>query len=72
MIRLLRDDGVEILVNTNLIRAMDYNDGKTVLSLSGVGEITVKNHPQDIVEKIRASNLGHHESDEKEDPVKGK
>ena len=69
MIRLLRDDGVEILVNTGSIQAMDYNDGTTILKLSGEGEIRVKNHPQDILEKIRAFNLGYHESDEKEDPA---
>ncbi len=31
MIRLLRDDGVEILVNTTFIQAIDQIDGKTVL-----------------------------------------
>ena len=68
MIRLLRDDGVEILVNTTFIRSIDQIDGKTVLKLSGEEEIHVKNHPKDIIEKIKAYNIGLG-SGEKEDPA---
>lgn len=57
MIRLIRKDGVEILLNVDMIQTID-GDGETVIHLHNGEMLRVKNHPRDITEKIRAYRLG--------------
>lgn len=57
MIRLIRKDGIEILLNVDRIRSIE-SDGETVIHLDNGESLAVKNHPKDITEKIRAFRLG--------------
>ena len=57
MIRLIRKDGIEILLNVNMIRSIE-SDHETVINLHNGERLVVKNHPMDITEKIRAYRLG--------------
>lgn len=57
MIRLIRKDGLEILLNADLIKLVEQR-GDTVILLTTGDEIMVKNSPKDIMEKIRAFKQG--------------
>ncbi len=57
MIRLIRKDGIEILLNVNMIRSIESNTD-TVIILNDGERLAVKNHPTDITEKIRAYWMG--------------
>ena len=57
MIRLIRQDGVEILLNVDIIKSIQ-GMGPTVISLSNGEKLEVKNHPRDITEKIKAYKAG--------------
>ena len=57
MIRLIRKDGLEILLNSDWIKLVEQR-GDTVITLTSGDEIVVKNSPKDIMEKIRAFKQG--------------
>jgi len=55
MIRLIRDDGMEILLNADQIHSMSpHPDGGTRIRLLDGEELMVKNHHGDITTKIEA------------------
>jgi len=57
MIRLIRQDGVEILLNVDAIKSIQGKD-PTVITLNNGEKLNVKNHPSDITEKIKAYRIG--------------
>lgn len=57
MIRLIRKDGLEILLNSDLIKVVEQK-GDTVITLTTGDEIVVKNSPKDIMQKVRAFKQG--------------
>jgi uncharacterized protein YlzI (FlbEa/FlbD family) len=57
MIRLIRQDGVEILLNVDVIKSIEGKE-PTVITLNNGEELKVKNHPLDITEKINAYRIG--------------
>jgi len=57
MIKLIREEGIEFLLNPNLIEKIE--DGVyTVITLKGGEELRVKNSQYDIIEKIKAYMTG--------------
>jgi uncharacterized protein YlzI (FlbEa/FlbD family) len=65
MIRLLRIDGIEILLNVDLIRQVESTPA-TVITLLNGEKIKIKNSETDIVTKIKAARHGRYE--ESRDP----
>jgi uncharacterized protein YlzI (FlbEa/FlbD family) len=57
MIRLIRQDGVEILLNVDTIKSIQ-GMGPTVITMTNGEKLEVKNHPRDITEKIKAYKAG--------------
>lgn len=57
MIRLIRYDGVEILLNVDAIKSIQ-GKAPAVITLNNGEELKVKNHPHDITEKIKAYRIG--------------
>jgi len=57
MIRLIDHNGVEILLNVDAIQTVETGP-PTVITLTNGDTLTVKNHPGDIAEKIRAYRQG--------------
>jgi len=57
MIKLIREDGIEFLLNSNLIEKIE-NGVYTVITLTGGEELRVKNSQYDIIEKIKAYMTG--------------
>jgi uncharacterized protein YlzI (FlbEa/FlbD family) len=57
MIRLIRQDGVEILLNVDAIKSVQGTD-PTVITLNNGEKLKVKNHHRDITEKIKAYRIG--------------
>ena len=57
MIRLIRNDGVEILLNVDHIKTITY-DLKTTIILSNDDHLLVKNSENDIIQKIAAYRSG--------------
>ena len=57
MIRLIRNDGVEILLNVNLIQSIEVLPETTIILTTGE-KLVVKNHPGDVTEKIKAYQIG--------------
>lgn len=64
MIRLFRQDGLEIMLNADMIREIRPGP-PTVLLLPGGEEMQVKNTPRDIMIKVRAERKGR-EDEERE------
>ncbi|HOW44652.1 MAG TPA: flagellar FlbD family protein [Candidatus Aminicenantes bacterium] len=64
MIRLFRHDGLEIMLNAEMIREIRPGP-PTVLLLAGGEEMQVKNTPRDIMIKVRAERKGR-EDEERE------
>ena len=59
MIRLIRDDGVEMLVNTEfIVDVQQFTPHQTVISLTNGEKITVKTSRWDVMEKMRAYRMG--------------
>ncbi len=59
MIRLIRDDGIEMLVNTEFITdVQQFAPHETVISLTNGEKITVKTSKWDVMEKMRAYRMG--------------
>ena len=57
MIRLIKSDGVEFLLNIDLIQTIE--EGKdTVITLTTGEKLAVKNSERDIMQKIRAHRQG--------------
>jgi len=59
MIRLIRKDGVEMLLNTEAIQSMESSDGtvsncRTVITLVNGEKLEVKNHIGDLTTKSKA------------------
>jgi uncharacterized protein YlzI (FlbEa/FlbD family) len=73
MIRLLRLDGVEILLNTNQISLVESTPATVITLLSGE-KINVKNTEVDVVAKIKAARKGSEgeNCDPNEPPEAGK
>ena len=65
MIRLIRADGVEILLNSDLIKSIEENE-ETDIILTNEEKIKVKNTKKDILLKIKAYKIGS--SEERRDP----
>lgn len=63
MIRLIRHDGIEILLNVNMIKSIEEYPQTTIILNNGE-KLRVKNHPGDIIEKIKAYRIGIDESKE--------
>lgn len=57
MIRLIRNDGIEILLNIDMIKTIEKNQ-ETVITLINGEKIVVKNAIGDITEKMRAYKIG--------------
>jgi uncharacterized protein YlzI (FlbEa/FlbD family) len=57
MIRVINTEGMEILLNAEAIQAVESGK-ETVVTLVNGEKLHVKNHPQDIVDKIRAHKIG--------------
>lgn len=68
MIRLIRHDGVEILLNVDLIKSIEASPETTIVLVNGE-KLVVKNHPGDVTEKIKAYRIGveEHEGDGSEE-----
>jgi len=66
MIRLIRKDGLEILLNTELIKLVEQRRDTVILLTTG-DEIMVKNSSKDIMEKIRAFKQGMDSDSEQKD-----
>lgn len=60
MIRVIRTDGMEILLNTDQVHSVDPGNPTTVIMTDGE-RVEVKNNAQDIWEKIHAAKIGHDE-----------
>jgi flagellar protein FlbD len=76
MIRLIRKDGVEILLNIDMIKTIEKTP-ETVITLINGEKLVVKNAVGDITEKMRAYRLGIQEempkqSDDNNDLKSGK
>ena len=65
MIRLIRCDGVEILLNVDQIESVVTKD-RTIITLTGGEEVYVKNAERDIIGKMRAAQIGLLEAQESE------
>lgn len=63
MIRLIRYDGVEILLNVDAIESIQGKE-PAVITLNNGEKLKVKNHPHDITEKIKAYRIGIELDDE--------
>lgn len=57
MIRLIRADGTEILLNVDLIQSVECTP-ETVITLTDGDRITVKNTVTDVVTKVNAYQTG--------------
>lgn len=57
MIRLIRHDGMEILLNTELIMSVGGTH-KTEITLTNGETVVVKNARGDVLEKMRAYRIG--------------
>lgn len=64
MIRLIRLDGVEFLLNTELIKTIE-RDKNTVITLKTGEKISVKNTESDVIQKIKALRIGRSETTNK-------
>ena len=60
MIRLYRHDGLEFLLNVDLISQVESTPDTVITLLSGE-KIKVKNTNADVVTKIKAFRIGHDE-----------
>lgn len=68
MIRVIRTDGMEILLNSSLIEDLGMTPENTTVVTLGTGEqIYVKNTPADILQKIDAYRYGMAEARKEED-----
>jgi flagellar protein FlbD len=70
MIRLIRADGVEILLNVDMIKSIEAYPETTIILTNGE-KLVVKNHPGDITEKIKAYQIGSDESEGEESDENG-
>lgn len=60
MIKLIREDGIEFLLNSDFIEKIE--DGPyTVITLKNGEELKVKNSQYNIIEKIKACTIGRRE-----------
>jgi flagellar protein FlbD len=57
MIRLIRTDGQEILLNNDWIKSIEKNSHTTITLTTGE-KITVKNEIDDVITKMRAARSG--------------
>ncbi len=57
MIKLIREDGVEFLLNSDLVEKIE-NGIYTIITLKGGEELRVKNSQYDITEKIKSYMAG--------------
>jgi len=57
MIKLIREDGVEFLLNSDLVEKIE-NGIYTIITLEGGEELRVKNSKYDIIEKIKSYMTG--------------
>lgn len=73
MIRVIRVDSQEILLNANLVQNLTpvENDG-TVVRLKTGEDVHVKNQYKDIIQKIQAYRTGLYDSQRQEDLDKKK
>lgn len=74
MIRLIRvKDSTEILLNSNLVyNVNEVERGKTIITLEGGEEVTVKNTALDITQKMAAYRIGLAEARKQEGKEKEK
>lgn len=67
MIRLFRHDGLELMLNVDLIKDIQVG-ANTVITLTNGEEITVKNTLTDVLTKIRAGRKGIEDENREFDP----
>jgi uncharacterized protein YlzI (FlbEa/FlbD family) len=73
MIRLIRTDGQEILLNANLVQNVnEIQRGNTIITIVGGEEVTVKNTALDITQKMSAYRVGLAEAKKQEGKEKDK
>lgn len=65
MIRVIRNDGMEILLNTELIKSVEKTP-ETVVTLNTGDRVLLKSSLGDVMQKIDASRLGVREEERKE------
>ena len=65
MIRVIRNDGMEILLNTELIKSVEKTP-ETVVTLNTGDKILLKSSLGDVMQKIDANRLGVREEERKE------
>jgi uncharacterized protein YlzI (FlbEa/FlbD family) len=74
MIRLIRTDGMEILINSTMIEALNLGDLEsgvgTVITLGTGEQVLVKNTRSDIMQKIGAYRMGLAEARREEEKKK--
>lgn len=73
MIRVIRVDGQEILLNANLVQNLTpVENDSTVVRLVTGEDVHVKNQYKDIIQKIQAYRTGLYDSQRQEDLDKKK
>ncbi len=68
MIRLFRHDGLEVMLNTDMIKEIAPGP-PTVLTLLDGETLQVKNTPVDVMTKIRAQRKGREDEERELSPV---
>jgi len=63
MIRLIRNDGLEFLLNIDLIKSIE-SGVDTIITLNSGEKIRVKNSEKDIMQKIRTHRIGKMEENQ--------
>ena len=67
MIRLFRQDGLEFMLNIDLIKDIK-DDPATVITLSNGEKIEVKNTLTDVLTKIKACRIGKEDENRADEP----
>ena len=74
MIRLIRTDGMEILINSDMIESLNLGEPEsgigTVITLGTGEQVLVKNTRSDIMQKIGAYRMGLSEARRQEEKKK--
>jgi uncharacterized protein YlzI (FlbEa/FlbD family) len=68
MIRVFRHDGLELMLNVDMIKNIQTGP-PTVITLLGGEELKVKNSLTDVLEKIRAYRQGSEDENREYDPA---
>ncbi|MCK5058808.1 MAG: flagellar FlbD family protein [Candidatus Aminicenantes bacterium] len=69
MIRVIRNDGMEILLNTTMIESVEKTP-ETIVTLTTGDKLVLKSHAGDVMQKIDANRLGVRDEERKENKKK--